>query len=135
MNLLFYVVLPIATIIFSIALQKLLKCPILVSGIIFAIFFILTFTAFEGTTIFLLNTILYTIIAYITAYLTCLNCKIRSMEIPNLNVRNISSQNLSTNNCTSNNIETNNLSATSIINDNFNGCSCNNRGYAKYRIR
>lgn len=135
MNLLFYVVLPIATIIFSIALQKLLKCPILVSGIIFAIFFILTFTAFEGTTIFLLNTILYTIIAYITAYLTCLNCKIRSMEIPNLNVRNISSKNLSTNNCTSNNIETNNLSATSIINDNFNGCSCNNRGYARYRIR
>ena len=135
MNLLFYVVLPIATIIFSIALQKLLKCPILVSGIIFAIFFILTFTAFEDTTTFLLNTILYTIIAYITAYLTCLTCKIKSMEISNLNVKNISSQNLSANNCASNNIETNTLSATSIINDISSGCDCNNRRYARYRIR
>lgn len=135
MNLLFYVVLPIATIIFSIALQKLLKCPILVSGIIFAIFFILTFTAFEDTTTFLLNTILYTIIAYITAYLTCLTCKIKSMEISNLNVKNISSQNLSANNCASNNIETNTLSATSIINDCSSGCDCNNRRYARYRIR
>lgn len=135
MNLLFYVVLPVATIIFSIALQKLFKCPILVAGIIFAIFFILAFTAFEGSTTFLLNTILYTIIAYITAYLTCLICKIRSMEISNLNVRNISSQNLNANNCTSNNIETNTLSATSIINDSSSGCGCNNRGYARYRIR
>ena len=135
MNLLFYVVLPIATIIFSIALQKLLKCPILVSGIIFAIFFILTFTAFEDTTTFLLNTILYTIIAYITAYLTCLTCKIKSMEISNLNVKNISSQNLSANNCASNNIETNTLSATSIINDSSSGCDCNNSRYARYRIR
>lgn len=135
MNLLFYVVLPIATIIFSIALQKLLKCPILVSGIIFAIFFILTFTAFEDTTTFLLNTILYTIIAYITAYLTCLTCKIKSMEISNLNVKNIRSQNLSANNCASNNIETNTLSATSIINDSSSGCDCNNRRYARYRIR
>ena len=41
--LLIFFALPIATIIISIALQKILKCPPLVASIIFAIFLIVTF--------------------------------------------------------------------------------------------
>lgn len=66
-TILIFVVLPLATIIFSIALQKLLKCPILVSAIIFAIFLILTYTTF-GTD-FIIFAILFAILAFITAYL------------------------------------------------------------------
>ena len=43
MNLLIFFALPLATIIISIALQKMLKCPFLVAGIIFAIFLVVTF--------------------------------------------------------------------------------------------
>ena len=68
------VVLPLATIIFSIALQRLLKCPILVAAIIFAIFLILTYTVF-GTD-FIIFAILFAILAFITAFLVCLFCKI-----------------------------------------------------------
>ena len=41
--LLIFFALPIAVIIISIALQRILKCPILVAAIIFAIFLIVTF--------------------------------------------------------------------------------------------
>ena len=75
MNLvLIFVVLPLATIIFSIALQRLLKCPILVAAIIFAIFLILTYTVFE--TDFLIFSILFAILAFVTAFLVSLFCRI-----------------------------------------------------------
>lgn len=75
MNLVFiFVVLPLATIIFSIALQRLLKCPILVAAIIFAIFLILTYTVFS--TDFLIFAILFAILSFITAFLTKLLCRI-----------------------------------------------------------
>lgn len=71
---LIFVVLPLATIIFSIALQRLLKCPILVAAIIFAIFLILTYTVF-GTD-FIIFAILFAILAFITAFLVSLFCRI-----------------------------------------------------------
>lgn len=75
MNLiLIFVVLPLATIIFSIALQRLLKCPILVAAIVFAVFLILAYTVF-GTG-FIIAAIVYAILAFITAFLTCLICRI-----------------------------------------------------------
>jgi hypothetical protein len=58
----------IATIIFSIALQKIIRSPILVALTIFAAFLIVTFTAFDES--FLIFTILYTILAYISAIIT-----------------------------------------------------------------
>lgn len=67
-ELLIFFALPLATIIFSIALQKILKCPFLVAGIIFAAFLIVTFVI--GDLILLIATIVYTIIAFITAYIT-----------------------------------------------------------------
>ena len=71
---LIFVVLPLATIIFSIALQRLLKCPILVASVIFAIFLILTYTVF-GTD-FIIFAILFAILAFITAFLVNFFCKI-----------------------------------------------------------
>lgn len=68
--LLIFFALPIAVIIISIALQKILKCPILVAAIIFAIFLIVTFIV--NNLNFLIAAIVYAIISFITAYLTCL---------------------------------------------------------------
>lgn len=68
--LLLFFALPIAVIIFSIVLQKILKCPILVAGVIFAIFLILSFTVFS--VVFLVATIIYTLISFITATIVSL---------------------------------------------------------------
>lgn len=65
--LLIFFALPIATIIISIAFQKIFKCPILVAAIIFAIFLIVTFVV--SNIYFLIATIVYTIISLITAYI------------------------------------------------------------------
>ena len=72
--LLIFFALPIATIIISIALQKLLKCPILVAAIIFAIFLVVTFIV--GNLNFLVAAIIYAIISFITAVLTHIICRI-----------------------------------------------------------
>ena len=69
MGVLFFIVLPLATILISIVLQKLLKSPILVAILVFVVYLILAFTVF--TTEFLINAIIYTILAYIAALLTC----------------------------------------------------------------
>ena len=73
-DLLIFFALPIATIIVSIALQKILKCPPLVSAIIFAIFLIVTFVI--NNLNFLIATIVYTIISFITAVLVCISCRL-----------------------------------------------------------
>lgn len=70
---LIFFALPIATIIISIALQKILKCPVLVAAIIFAIFLIVTFIVNDLT--FLIATIVYTIISFITAILVNFICR------------------------------------------------------------
>lgn len=69
-TLLIFFALPIAVIIISIALQKILKCPALVAGIIFAIFLIVTFIV--NNLNFLIAAIVYAIISFITAYITCI---------------------------------------------------------------
>mgnify|MGYP003370035283 FL=1 len=71
--LLIFFALPIATIIISIALQKILKCPPLVASITFAIFLIVTFII--NNINFLVATIIYTILSYITAVIVCIISK------------------------------------------------------------
>lgn len=71
--LLIFFAFPLAVIIISIALQKILKNPILVAAIIFVIGLLLAFIA--NNLIILVITIIYTIISYITAFITCLICK------------------------------------------------------------
>lgn len=73
-NILLFFALPIATIILSIVLQKVLKCPILVAATFFAVYLILTYSVFGSD--FLIFAISYTIIAYITAILTKCICKL-----------------------------------------------------------
>lgn len=67
--LLIFFAIPIAVIVISIALQKILKCPALVAAIIFSIFLIVTFIV--NNLNFLIATIVYTIISFITATIIC----------------------------------------------------------------
>ena len=85
---LIFVVLPLATIIFSIALQRLFNCPILVSAIVFTIFLILAYTVFE--TDFIIFGILFAILAFITAFLSNLFCRL-IRRLRNLEERNLES--------------------------------------------
>ncbi len=142
--LLIFFAIPLAVIIFSIALQKILKCPALVAGIIFAIGVIITFII--GNLIFLAATLVYTFISYITALITCLICRFFNNDDNNNCCRRnrccnhnendlltISSRcqnngngDLLTINSSCANGNTNNLLTISSNNDNGRDCCCNN---------
>ncbi len=66
--------LPLAVIVVAIALQRLLRCPILVASIIFAIFLIVA-VVLNNLNILVLA-IIYSILAYLAAVLSCIFCKI-----------------------------------------------------------
>lgn len=76
-TLLIFFALPVATVILAIVFQKILKNPLLVAATFFAIYLIVTFTFFDAS--FLVFAILYTILAYITAVLTKLTCRLIRM--------------------------------------------------------
>lgn len=76
-------VLPFATIIFSIVLQRIIRSPVLVALTVFSIFLILAFTVFDES--FLIIAILYTILSYITAVITRLIKRIIKRCLCNLN--------------------------------------------------
>lgn len=79
--LLIFFALPIATIILSIVLQKILKCPLLVAITFFAIYLIVSFALVPTAQLVyaLILTIIYSIIAYITAWLVKLACRLRRL--------------------------------------------------------
>ena len=108
--LLIFFALPIATIIISIALQKILKCPILVAAIIFAIFLVVTFIV--GNLNFLIAAIIYAIISFITAVLTHIICRILNTYRDNNCWRDRDNCNCNRNNNCNNNC-------------NNNSCCCN----------
>ena len=91
-NLLIFFAIPFAVIVVSIALQKLLRNPFLVAAIILSIFLVLAF-ALPSTT-YLIAGIIYTILSFVTAYLTMLIK--RHLKIWQCN------QNTSTENCNCN---------------------------------
>ena len=72
-TLLLFFALPIATIILSVVLLKILKCPALVAATFFAIYLILTYAVVGSD--FLICAIVYTILSYITAIITKAICK------------------------------------------------------------
>ena len=129
-NLLIFIAFPIAVIIISAILQKLLNCPIAVAALIFAIFIVVTFAAFDET--FLIATLAYTILAFITAFIIKLICQSNNNNNNN-NLCNcladILCRNQINNGNTSNTVEdilsTNNLN-TSNNNDSNSNCSINN---------
>lgn len=73
-TLLLFFALPVATILLSVVLQKILNSPILVAITAFAIYLIVTFAVFDEA--FLVFAIVYTILAYITAVLTNYICRL-----------------------------------------------------------
>lgn len=80
MNLLIFFALPLATILSSIVLQKVLKSPILVALTFFAIYlivaFIISLIGIVDLGTALIAAIIYAIIAFITAYIVMIICKI-----------------------------------------------------------
>ena len=77
-NLLIFFALPIATIILASVLEKVLNSPIAVAATAFAIYLIVTFAAFDST--FLIATIVYTILAFLSAVITRWICGLLSEE-------------------------------------------------------
>ena len=99
-NLLIFFAFPIAVIIVSIILQKLLYNPGLVAALVFAVFLIITFTASDET--FLIATLAYTVLAFVTAVITRIFCNCNNGEesdICNLLSSNAINQDESQNNC------------------------------------
>ncbi len=90
--LLVFFALPISIIIFSIALQKILKCPAIVASLIFAVFLIIPFILNDLN--YLIGTIIYTVISYLTAVI------VQLIHNNNNNVQGI------TNDCQDENINT-----------------------------
>lgn len=129
--LLIFFALPIAVIIISIALQRILKCPALVAAIIFAIFLIVTFII--NNLNFLIASIVYAIISFITAFLTCIIgkflCRIGNIcRCENSNCRNNCQ-------CGCNNSNNDNLLTISNIQNGNSSCGCNqNEDGCTYQI-
>lgn len=66
--LLWFFAIPIAIIILSIIFETIINCPIKIAGIVFSIMLIVTFAIGDET--LLIFTILYTILAFIVAWIT-----------------------------------------------------------------
>lgn len=130
-NLLIFFAFPVAVIIFSIALQKILRSPILVAAIIFAIFLIVTFAAFDET--FLVYAILYSLLALITSLITrFICCLIRNSANPCITSNAGISDDMNENdnlNCSCNSNSNCNGNSNSNSNCNCNSNSNCNRNY------
>ena len=117
-NLLIFFAIPVATIILSVVLQKVLRSPFLVGATAFAVFLIVTFSAFDES--FLVFAILYTLLALITAIITrFICCLINNSDNPCFRRNAISGEGI----CGNNSI----VNDDNDENDNENGCS-NNSG-------
>ena len=104
-NLLIFFAFPVATVILSIVLQKVLRNPLLVSATFFAIYLIITFAFFDAS--FLVYAILYSILAYVTAVLTAWVCRL---------IRMLENQNTDTSEAAEGSITINNTSPYNNIN-------------------
>ncbi len=111
--------LPVSTIILSIVFQKILRSPLLVAATFFAIYLIVTYTAFDSS--FLIYAILYTILAYVTAILTRLICQIKTRYHLYEQQNEINSNN--------------NNGAIAIINENQNNATFNGNNNGRYICR
>lgn len=126
--LLFFFSIPIAIIIISIALERLLDCPILVAAITFAV--LLVIATILGSTAFLIAVIIYTIISFLAAWISKYICRWLR------NIRNCCNNNSNFYNNNGNNVLTVNGRVNIPENAN-NNCNQNNTGtfYGCYRRR
>ena len=115
MNLLIFFALPFATVLLAIVLQKILRSPTLVAITFFAIYLIVAFVSFSDTLAeAIIAVIIYTLIAYITAYIVMIVCRCKRRFCSSLNQTNCEPRRCG---CGNNN-ENNNLLRIS--------CSCGN---------
>lgn len=137
--LLIFFAFPIAVIIVSFVLEKLLNSPIAVASLIFAIFLVITFAVFDE--LFLIATLAYTILAFITALIARLFCHRKEdndniCELLRRILRNLSDNSDNNDNDDDDDDDNDNVSETvgQILNNNNNsnncGCGCN-----RYRRR
>lgn len=131
--LLIFFALPIAVIIISAILEKVLKCPIAVAALIFAIFLVVTFAI--GNITLLIATLAYTLLALITAVIVRFICESRNnsniCELLNNLLENSSNNGTNLNNI-ANVLSDNNLTNNSNNSNNENSCGCGCR-YNRYR--
>jgi hypothetical protein len=73
-NLLIFFAIPLAIIVISIALQKILRNPFLVAAIIFSIALVIVLAFLDP--IYLIAVVAYTLISLITAFLACMLCDV-----------------------------------------------------------
>ena len=132
---LIFFALPIAIIIISAILQKVLNSPFAVAALIFAIFLVVAFALFDVT--FLIATLAYTILAFITAFLVKIFFRLNSnncicKSISNLLNDNAGENDLNSINNTLNEIldRINNLN--NVNSNNANNNTCGGR-YTRYR--
>ena len=117
--LLLFFAIPLAVIILSIVLQKLLRCHWLVAATFFAIFLIVTFAV--GDIRLLIFTLVYTIISYVTALIFRAIC---NFSCNGITLRNINARNINTNTLIANQVVGND---NDDIDENNNGCGCSCR--------
>ena len=85
--LLIFFAIPLATIILSAIFQTLICCPLKVAGIAFSIFLIVAF-ALGGSATLIVAAIVYTIISFLTAFITMIIQDRRDRESNNENNNN-----------------------------------------------
>ncbi len=131
--LLIFFALPIAVIIISAILQKVLKCPIAVAALIFAIFLVVTFAVSNIN--LLIATFAYTLLSLITAVIVRFICESRNnsntCELLSNLLENSSNNGTNLNNV-ANVLSGNNLTNNSNNSNNTNSCGCGCR-YNRYR--
>ena len=130
-TLLIFFAFPIAVIIVSIILQKILDNPIAVAAAIFAFFIVITFAFFDET--FLIATLAYTILSFLTAFLVSRLCDENNNN--NCLCNTIADILQNNNNNNNNNLNSTNNTANASLqdllnninsNNNSNNCGCNN---------
>lgn len=112
--LLIFFILPLATIIIATIMERLLNNPIAVAAFVFALAIVIVFIAFEPAD--LIYALVYTILAYVVAVITCL-------------IRRFCNRNNNDNNDEDDNNNNNNNSICNCLGlnnmNNTSGCGCN----------
>lgn len=145
MNLLIFFAIPLVTILLAIVLQRVFKSPVLVAITFFAVYLIIAFAvsligiADLGTA--LVATIIYTIIAYLTALIVMIICKILKKLDRICREREESDTDAETDtNCCCSHERNNDVAVQGVIevrnnNENENSCGCSNQENDQYCIR
>jgi len=116
--LLIFFAIPFVVIVISIALQKILKCPILVASIIFSIALLIAIIL--SSTTLIIASIFYGILSFIVAFIVCIICKIFSNNkySNTINIKGTLNQNSEETESTDNQI------INTLNTDNSNGTFC-----------